>query len=125
MANVSFYLSAILALCVKYHSFQERNVPGNVLILHHHVKKKKNIYIYIYSLASEYIGQLEKLYCQTQKTMATRKISGMLTVYWPITIKLRICKQTSKPLTNCHCSLWFSYLSPYWLISHNTIINIP
>ena len=49
MANVSFYLSAILALCVKYHSFQERNVPGNVLILHHHVKKKKYIYIYIFT----------------------------------------------------------------------------
>ena len=46
MANVSFYLSAILALYVKYHSFQERNVPGNVLILDHHVKNKLYTYIH-------------------------------------------------------------------------------
>ena len=33
-ANVSFYnLIAILALHVKCHSLQERNVPGNVLIV--------------------------------------------------------------------------------------------
>ena len=40
MANVSFYLIAILALHVKCHSLQERSVPGNVLIVDHHVKKK-------------------------------------------------------------------------------------
>ena len=52
-ANVSFYLTAILAQCVKsQHSLQERNVLGNVLIVDHHVKKKN--YRYIYSL-----GQLE------------------------------------------------------------------
>ena len=53
-ANVSFYLIAILAHCVKSHSLQERNVLWNVLIVDHHVKK--NIY-YIYAL-----GQLERLY---------------------------------------------------------------
>ena len=53
-ANVSFYLIAILTQRVQsQHSLQERNVQGNVLIAHHHVKKK----IYIYSL-----GQLERLY---------------------------------------------------------------
>ena len=50
MANVSFYLIAILALHVKCHSLQERSVPGNVLIVDHHIKKK---FMYIYS-----IGQL-------------------------------------------------------------------
>ena len=45
----------------------------------------------------------------------------MLIVYWPITTKFRICKQTSKPQTNYCCCLWFSYLAPYWLISRNTI----
>ena len=47
MANVSFYLIAILALHVKCHSLQERSVPGNVLIVDHHVK---NNFMYIYLL---------------------------------------------------------------------------
>ena len=38
-----------------------------------------------------------------------------------ITIKFRIRKETSKPQTNYHCCLRFSYLVPYWLISRNTI----
>ena len=42
-------------------------------------------------------------------------------LYWPITIKLRIRKQTSKPQINDCCCLWFSYLVPCWLISRNTI----
>ena len=50
-------------------------------------------------------------YCQTHKTLNTWKISGMLIVYWPITIKFRIPKQTSKPQTNYHCCLRFSYLT--------------
>ena len=37
---------AIPALHVKCHSLQERNVPGNVLIVDHHVKKKLCIYIH-------------------------------------------------------------------------------
>ena len=45
----------------------------------------------------------------------------MLIVYWPITIKYRICKQTSKPQINYRCCWQFSYLAPYWLISRNTI----
>ena len=44
-----------------------------------------------------------------------------LIVYWPLTIKFRIRKQTSTPQTNYHCCLRFSYLVPYWLISGNTI----
>ena len=47
MANVSFYLIAILALHVKCHSLQEKSVPGNVLIVDHHVKKNF-MYIYIH-----------------------------------------------------------------------------
>ena len=53
--------------------------------------------------------------------MYTWKISGMLIVYWPITLKFRICKQTSKPRTNYRYCLRFSYLACYWLISCNTI----
>ena len=60
-------------------------------------------------------------YCQTQKTVNTWKISGMLIVYWPITIKFRTREQTSKPQTNYRCCLRFSCLAPYWLISRNTI----
>ena len=45
----------------------------------------------------------------------------MLIVYWPITIKFRIRKLTSKPQTNYRCCLRFSYLAPYWLISRKTI----
>ena len=63
---------------------------------------------------------MTRYYCQTQKTVNIWKISGMLIVYWPITIKFRICKQTSKPQNNYHCCLRFSYLVPYWLISRNT-----
>ena len=55
MTNVSFYLIAILALQVKSHSLQERNILGNVLTVDHDVKK---IYKYIYI----YIGQLVRLY---------------------------------------------------------------
>ena len=36
--------------------------------------------------------------CETQKTVNTWKISGMLIVWWPI--MLRKCEQTSKPQTN-------------------------
>ena len=43
-ANVSFYLIAIFALHVKCHSLQERNVPGNMLIVDHHVKKNLCIF---------------------------------------------------------------------------------
>ena len=60
-------------------------------------------------------------YCQTQKTANTWKISGMLIVYWPITIKFRIREQTSKPQPDYRCCLRFSCLTPYWLISRNTI----
>ena len=56
-----------------------------------------------------------------RKPWTPEKISGMLIVYWPITIKFRIHKQTSKPQTNYRCCLRFSYLVPYWLISRNTI----
>ena len=60
------------------------------------------------------------IYCQTQKTVNTLKISVMLIVYWPITIN-SVCEQTSKPQINHRCCLRFSYLAPYWLISRNTI----
>ena len=60
-------------------------------------------------------------YCQTQNTENTWNFSGVLIVYWLITIKFRICKQTSKSQRNYRCSLRFSYLAPYWLISRNTI----
>ena len=60
-------------------------------------------------------------YCQTQKTVNTWKISGMLIVYWPITIKFRIRKHTPQKQTDHRCCLRVSYLAPYWLISRNTI----
>ena len=41
-------------------------------------------------------------------------------MYWPITMKFRIRKQTSKLQTKYCCCLWFSYLTPYWLISRDT-----
>ena len=44
-SNVSFYLIAILALHVKCQSLQERDVPENVLIVDHHVKKYLSIFI--------------------------------------------------------------------------------
>ena len=57
-ANVSFYLIEILALRVKSHSLQERNVSGNVLIVDHHVQ----IYIYIFSIYTLiYLGELSNL----------------------------------------------------------------
>ena len=60
-------------------------------------------------------------YCQTQKTVNTVKISGMLIVHWPITIKFRTREQTSKPQTNHCCCLQFCFHARYWLISRNTI----
>ena len=53
-------------------------------------------------------------YCQMQKTMNTWEISGMLIVKWPFTIKIRTCKQASKPQTKIFgfpfCGLVFSPL---------------
>ena len=59
------------------------------------------------------------IYCQTQKTVNTWQISGMLIVYWPTTIKFSTHEQTSKPQTNYHCCC--GYHLPYWLISYKTI----
>ena len=56
-ADVSFYHIAILVQRVKRHSFQERNVLWNVLIVDHHDKN-----YYEYSL-----GQLERLYNATSE----------------------------------------------------------
>ena len=56
-----------------------------------------------------------------KKPVNTWNISGMLIVWWPITIMFRTHKQTSKPQTNYCCCLRFSFLMPYWLFSHNTI----
>lgn len=39
------------------------------------------------------------------KQQKYRCILGIFTVNWPITIKLRTNKQTTKPLTNYHCRL--------------------
>ena len=46
MANVSFYLIAILALHVKCHSLQEKSVLGNVLIVDRSPRQKKFMFIY-------------------------------------------------------------------------------
>ena len=67
------------------------------------------------------ITKAKLFYCRTQKTVNTWKISGILIVHWPITIKFRIRKRASKPQTNYRCCLRFSYLAPYWLISRNRI----
>ena len=53
--------------------------------------------------------------------MNTWKISGMLIVWWPITIMSRTCQETSKPQTNYYCCLWFRFPMPYWLFPRNTI----
>ena len=75
-----------------------------------------------YSILQDVFSCIKQVfYCQTQKTLNTRKTSGMLIVYWPIAIKFRTCEQTSKPQTNYRCCLRFSYLAPYWLISRNII----
>lgn len=50
------------------------------------------------SQTSSLAGHDWRFYCQTQKTVNPWKISGKLIVYWPIAIKFRICKLTSKPL---------------------------
>ena len=45
-----------------------------------------------------------------------QKISGMLIVKEPITLKFRTRKQTSKPQPNqYHSCVQFSFLTPYWL----------
>ena len=61
------------------------------------------------------------IYCESQKTVNTWKISGMLIVWWPIKIMFRTCEQTSKPQSNYRCCLRFSFLTPYWLFPRNTI----
>ena len=73
------------------------------------------------SQTSSLAGHDWRFYCQTQKTVNTWKISWTLIVYRPTAIKFRIRKQTSKPQTNYCCCLRFRYLTPYWLISRNTI----
>ena len=50
-ANVSFYLIAILALRVKSHSLQERNVQGDVVNVDHHVN------IYLSGFAKRYLQE--------------------------------------------------------------------
>ena len=58
---------------------------------------------------------------QASLTVNTWKISGMLIVWWPITIMFRTREQTSKPQTNYRCCLRFGCLMPYWLFPRNTI----
>ena len=57
---------------------------------------------------------------------ATSRFAVMRSTDWanrarPITIKFRIRRESSKPQTNYHWCLRFSYLAPYWVISRNTI----
>ena len=96
-----------------------------LLILYYHLGNACNCFLLcnhplFYHLRDIF---LKSTYCQTQKTMNTCKISGMLIVYCPITIKFRIRQQTSKPPISYRCCLRFSYLAPYWLISRNTITS--
>ena len=56
-----------------------------------------------------------------RKPVNTWNISGMLIVWWPITIMFRTRQQTSKPQTNYRCCLRFSFLMPYWLFPHNRV----
>ena len=58
---------------------------------------------------------------QASLTVNTWKISGMLIVWWPITINFKTREQTSKPQTNYRCCLRFGFLMPYWLFRRNTI----
>ena len=92
-----------------------------IFYLGHFTVQLQTYYCYLLVLIYCYMPSTGSYYCQTQKTVNTWKISGMLIVYWPITIKFRIRLQSSKPQTNYRCCLLFSYLVPYWLISCNTI----
>ena len=62
-----------------------------------------------------------ELLLSNSKTVNTWKISGMLIVYWPITIKFRIRMQSSKPQPNYRCCLLFSYLLLAYFLQHNNI----
>ena len=92
----------------------------------------KKLFSWLYT-ANEFIWQPFLLlysftiyyYCQTQKTVNTWKIPGMLIVYRPITIKFRIRKQTSKPQFNYSCCSWFSKLSRTLLAYFSQHNNIP
>ena len=48
-------------------------------------------------------------------------ISGMFIVLWPIKEKMRTCKLATKPQTNQHSCLQFSFFTSDWLFSCNTI----
>ena len=52
-------------------------------------------------------------YYEIHETVNTWEISGMLIVWWPITIMFRTRQQTWKPQTNYRCCLRFSFLIPY------------
>ena len=64
-------------------------------------------------------------YCQTQKTVNTRKISGMLIVYWLITVKFSIREQTSihNLITVALCGLVISRLIGLFLATQKHSIN--
>ena len=62
-------------------------------------------------------------FCKTQKNINTWKISGMLIVEWPITIKFRTCEQASKAQTNHHCCLQLRYVTSYRLFPRNTTFH--
>ena len=47
----------------------------------------------------------------------TWNISGMSIVLRPITAKIKTCKQATKPRTNSHSCLQFTFLMPDWLFS--------
>ena len=49
-------------------------------------------------------------------------LAGLLcSDHWPITIKFKTFKRTSKLPTYYHCFLWLSFLVPDWLFLRNTI----
>ena len=88
----------------------------NHIHYHHMPSQFSKIFIIIF-----YFYFFLRLLSNSENREHLKKISGMLTVYWPITIKFRIRKQTSKPQTNYRFCLGFSFLTPYWLFPLNTM----
>ena len=52
-------------------------------------------------------------YCQTQKTVNNWKISGMLIVYWPITIKFRTGEETCVCVLCVLCVIYVSQMGEH------------
>ena len=92
-----------------------------IFYLGHFTVQLQTHYCYLLVLIFLLFALHGELLLSNSKTVNTWKISGMLIVYWPITIKFRIRMQSSKPQTNYRCCLLFSYLLLAYFLQHNNI----